>query len=928
MRKLSRVHTTSKYAAQPEQSMFWKSLSIFIGSAVLMIAVFGGSIAGLFAYFAQDLPQVVNVDDRQLSQSTKIYDRTGDTLLYKISGEKTRTVVEKDEISPIVRKAFMAAEDDQFYEHWGIQPRAIARAALVNIREGQTVQGGSTITQQFVKNALLTDDRTYVRKLKEAILSVQLELRYSKDEIFTMYLNEIPFGSNIAGVEAAAQTYFDKPADEVNAHEAATLATIPRAPSYYSPYGSNRDALRNRQEDTLKRMKNQGFITEGRLQQSLAKEINVAAFDQNIKAPHFVFHVRDVLREKLGSERLQQGGLHVRTSLNYDLQQKAKKIVKDHVQEEVEAYGGNNGALAAVDPANGQILTLVGSRDYYNEEFDGEVNIMTSLQSPGSSMKPFVYASAFEKGYNPQTRLFDLPTDFGNYTPENFDGQYRGPVNISTAITRSLNIPAVKALHLTGMGDFFSLARNLGIENYTSETMRRSKLSAAIGGANLRPLEEVGAYATLADGGKHDPITPIVFVENNEKEKLEEFEEDNKQEDQVLERQAALQITEVLSEGSPVPSSMRIDGVDVASKTGTSQNFRDSLTMGYTTNLAAGVWTGNNSNDPMANGAYGSDVAAPMWKDFMTTALETIDDTSPGEFQEPKPVKTDKPMLGGDHVFDETVKINRITGKRANEHTPPGLVRERTYKQVHSILYYVNKKNPLGPIPRNPEYDPQYKHWEPPVQNWAQDQDFSLGTPPRETDNEYQDTNDPSVSITNRSDGFNIDGNQNSTFKIKTSVSAKEDIEKVEFLIDGSVTKTVNSSSFNANLQTPGKGAHTLTVRAYDTILDRNEVTFNFNVDKDESSPRIIKFKAQGGPKKYNLMAKVRDSGSGLQRVEFWENNQDKKLATRSVSGSGPTKASYTYNPDTPKPPYEFYVKVFDEARNKSTSDSLKRPDT
>ncbi|PSO44298.1 MAG: hypothetical protein BRC23_01365, partial [Parcubacteria group bacterium SW_4_49_11] len=195
MRKLSRVHTTSKYAAQPEQSMFWRSLSIFIGSAVLMVAVFGGSIAGLFAYFAQDLPQVVNVDDRQLSQSTKIYDRTGETLLYKISGEKTRTVVEKDEISPIVRKAFMAAEDDQFYEHWGIQPRAIARAALVNIREGQTVQGGSTITQQFVKNALLTDDRTYVRKLKEAILSVQLELRYSKDEIFTMYLNEIPFGS-------------------------------------------------------------------------------------------------------------------------------------------------------------------------------------------------------------------------------------------------------------------------------------------------------------------------------------------------------------------------------------------------------------------------------------------------------------------------------------------------------------------------------------------------------------------------------------------------------------------------------------------------------------------------------------------------------------------------------------------------------------
>ncbi|MFB6225489.1 MAG: penicillin-binding transpeptidase domain-containing protein, partial [Candidatus Paceibacteria bacterium] len=479
--------------------------------------------------------------------------------------------------------------------------------------------------------------------------------------------------------------YFGKSADELSVHEAATLATLPRAPSYYSPYGGNREALKARQQAILKIMEQKGFITQKELENNLDKKISVEPFNQDIKAPHFVFYVRNILSQKLGQKRLQKGGLRVTTTLDYELHQKAQEIVKKHVEEEVEAYGGSNAALGAVDPKTGDILTMVGSRDYYSKKIDGQVNILSSLQSPGSSMKPFVYGSGFEKGYNPQTNMFDVPTNFGGgYRPENFDGEYRGPVSIRTALVRSLNIPAVKALHLTGIGDYFKFARDLGISNYTSSVMQEASLSAAIGGASLKPIEEIGAYGTLADSGMHDPLTAIKSVKTNQGTVPEPFK-DRREERRVIEKQAALQVTDILSEASGVPSSMQISGVDVASKTGTSQDFRDSLTMGYTTNLAAGVWTGNNDNTPMNQGAYGSKVAGPMWKDFMQTALDHLE-SSPERFEEPVPANTDKPMLNGEYVFKETVKVNRLTGKRASENTPPQLVEERTYKQVHNIL--------------------------------------------------------------------------------------------------------------------------------------------------------------------------------------------------------------------------------------------------
>ena len=380
-----------------------KWVKITYKSLLGVLGVFLLSFIILYAYVAKDLPSVVNLDDRKVIQSTQIYDRTGQELLYEISGNENRTIISKEEIPDILKQAFISIEDQEFYKHWGVRPTAIIRAAFQNITGKGVGGGGSTITQQFVKNALLTSDRSLMRKVREAILAIQIEQKYSKDEIIAFYLNEIPFGGNIYGVEAASQSFFGKKPNELEAYQADMMAEIIQRQTFYSHYGNNFDKLEARQQFVLLKMKEQGYITEEVYNQQKEQKLVIKPFAQNIKAPHFVFYVREKLAEKFGEEALEQGGLKVQTTLDWNLQQIAEKVVKEEVEKTRSRYDTQNAALGAIDPTNGDILAMVGSKDYFNTKEDGNVNVLTTQQSPGSSIKPLVYAQAFTKIFH----LFD-----------------------------------------------------------------------------------------------------------------------------------------------------------------------------------------------------------------------------------------------------------------------------------------------------------------------------------------------------------------------------------------------------------------------------------------------------------------------------------------------------------------------------------------
>ncbi|MEK7627665.1 MAG: transglycosylase domain-containing protein, partial [Patescibacteria group bacterium] len=440
----------------------------FIKTALIIIAVIFISLllfsAGIFAYFAKDLPDPAEISERKITQSTKIYDRTGKILLYDIHGEEKRTIVPFDEIPQYVKNATIVAEDDDFYKHSGFDIRGIIRAFWVDIKNRQIRQGGSTITQQFIKQAVLTSDRTFTRKIKEIILALQTEQKYSKDEILNFYLNQVPYGSNAYGIEAAAITFFNKTAEDLTLSESAILAALPKAPTYYSPYGNNEKDLKNRQIYILERMFAKGYITAEELEKAKNEEMEFSQEFRNIRAPHFVMYIKSYLVEKYGEDAIETRGFKVTTTLDWDLQEKAEKIVKERVEINRKNYKANNAALAAINPNNGEILSMVGSYDYFDAKNDGNVNVAIRPRQPGSSFKPFVYAQAFIKGLAPDTLLFDLKTEFNPscpadgsqekdqyglecYHPQNYDSQYRGPIKIQSALAQSLNIPAVKVLY-------------------------------------------------------------------------------------------------------------------------------------------------------------------------------------------------------------------------------------------------------------------------------------------------------------------------------------------------------------------------------------------------------------------------------------------------------------------------------------------------
>ncbi len=794
------------------------------------------ALALMIVWFSRGLPNPNQLINREVVQSTKIYDRSGEHILYEIHGEQKRTLVSLKEIPDNVKHATVAIEDKNFYNHGGISIWAMARTMITNVLY-QRSAGGSTLTQQLVKNAILTSEKSLPRKIKEIILAQRIEKKFSKDEILQMYLNEIPYGSNAYGVEAASQRYFGKKIGDVSLAEAAVLAALPQAPSRYSPYGSHKDLLLGRKDYVLEVMAEQGYISGEQRDQAKKEEIKFQKPEANITAPHFVMYIKDILSEKYGEKVMEQGGLKVYTTLDFGKQKAAEEIITEKTKNYPEKYNANNASLVSIDPKTGQVLAMVGSRDYFDDLIDGQVNIATSLRQPGSSMKPLVYASLFEKGYTPATILYDVNTNFSSdpanpYEPRNYNLGENGPVSIRKALAGSLNIPAVKALYLADVKTVVANANDLGYSTLTDPD--RYGLSLVLGGGEVKLLEHTNAFSVFANEGQIPEIATILKVEDKDGKILEEAKP--KLKDSVFSKKTTQMINSILSDNQArsfvfsANNYLHLGERPVAAKTGTTNDFRDAWTIGYTPSLVTGVWVGNNDNTKMKSGSDGSFLAAPIWHDFMKLALK---DSSVESFNSYDNTKTGKAIIDGDIASANIIRIDKFSGLLASSSTPPELIEEKAYGVPHCILYYVNKDNPLGPKPEQPANDPQFNNWEKGVQTWFAKQNKTTSTIeviPTEYDNVHTEANKPVLSVISPTNGQSVSGNQ---MNASITASAFRGISIIEYSLDNSpFISSDKSQMFSIDLSQLITGYHKISFKACDDVLNCTITSTDFNFVK------------------------------------------------------------------------------------------------
>ncbi len=660
---------------------FLRSIRWLLLILLFLFLIAGAGIAYIWFQYGQNLPNVSELKTRSFAETTTIYDREGN-VLYKIFGEENRKYVPLSQINTKVIDATIAIEDKNFFNHFGFDPIAITRAQINNWQDEGTVQGASTITQQLAKNLYLTPERTIDRKIKELLLSLEIEWLFSKPEILEMYFNKIPYGSNAFGIEAAANTFFGKSSAELNLVESAILASLPKAPSKFSPYGSNVKDLMGyckiekcdsaydtnyvwgRKDLVLKRMLEDGKINEEEFNQAWAESFNVKFRDlkHEIKSPHFVFYVRDYLEKTYGKELVESGGLEVVTSLDPQKQQLAEEVIKEFSGDHLKKFGANSSAMVSLDVKSGQVLAMVGSTDYWNNEIDGQVNIVTSLRQPGSSFKPLIYAAAVEhSGLGTGSYLGDYKTKFpGNYMPNNSDDAFKGRLTVRRALALSRNIPAIKAFYLIGGIDgseekLLQFLNSIGItspdlfkQQYNSNPERKWDFvygpAIAIGSAEVTLLELTGGYATLGNGGVFNPINPILEIRDREGNVVEKFENKGQQ---VMRPDTAYVVNSIISDVMARPAgswrfNLTVPDKTVTAKTGTSNkkigrvNYPNNLlTMGYSTTIATGVWVGHTKGDALKLNSWGEFSAAPIFRTFMTRALA---DTPNEPFPRPESV--------------------------------------------------------------------------------------------------------------------------------------------------------------------------------------------------------------------------------------------------------------------------------------------------
>ena len=819
------------------KKLFFLAL-ILAGAGALFISIF-------ILIVSKDLPKPDQLMERQVAQSTVIYDRTGENILYEISGEERRTLISINEIPDYVQKAVVAIEDKNFYNHKGFSFFAMARTAITNVIYKRSA-GGSTLTQQFVKNSVLTNEKTIIRKVKELIISYRLEKKFSKDEILQMYLNEIPYGSNAYGIEAASQKYFSKSVRDVSLAEAAVLAAIVQVPTRYSPYGPNKDILLGRKDYVLKLMAEQGYISEEEKELAQAEEIIFSGQETNITAPHFVMYIKDELTAKYGEKMVEQGGLKIYTTLDLKKQEIAEDVIKEKTEKYQESYQASNAALIAIDPKTGQILAMVGSRNYFDDSIDGQVNVGIRNRQPGSSIKPLVYAALFEKGYTPSTILYDVKTNFSNdvanpYEPRNYNLQESGPVSIKKALAGSLNIPAVKALYLAGLNNVISLLESFGYSTFSEK--ERFGLAFVLGGAEVKLIEHVNAFSVFATEGDVREIAGILKVENSSGEVIEEYQEKKKT---VLSQQSARMINEIMSDNSArayifgTRNSLTLGDRPVAAKTGTTNDFHDAWTVGYTPSLVAGVWVGNSDNKKMSGKADGSVVAAPIWNEFMKRSLEG---TEIENFNKPDDYKTGVAVLDGE-IQNNTIEIDIVTGLPADSLTDPSLIKKITIPSHHSILHYVNKEDPRNEAANNPESDPQYKAWETAISDWFKKTSTSTDYELLNSYSEFKDEkNNPIIIISGPSENEEI---KNDFLYLNFKVEAPLGVSLVNYYLNNNliVTEKTETKDFYEKAISLGKlanGFNTLKVQVCDPYKNCSEKKVNFNLNIENNNINTAK---------------------------------------------------------------------------------------
>ena len=767
----------------------WVKVGLLGGTAIILF-ILGGIIIWAAV---MPIPSINSFENRQVAESTKIYDRTGNIVLYDVHGSVRRTSVPLEEISPYIQQATISIEDASFYENAGFRPLSFIRAILVNLTQGSYAQGGSTITQQVVKNALLNQTKTIPRKIEEIILALRLTRAYSKQQILNTYLNENPYGGTIYGVQEASQYFFGVDAKDVDLAQAAYLAALPQAPTFYSPYGNHRSDLDNRKDLVLEKMKEQGYITEEE-RAAASKETVQFKSEQTagIKAPHFVFYIREYLEQKYGVDEVESGGLRVITTLDYDLQQKMETSIDKYSAGMASNFNASNEGMIAVDPKTGQVLAMVGSRDYFNDAIDGKVNVTLANRQPGSSFKPFVYATAFKKGFTPDTVVFDLQTQFSTacsaydvandnppcYSPQNYDGKFKGPMTLRNAIAQSQNVPAVKVLYLAGIADSLKTAHDMGITTL-EEAPNHYGLTLVLGGGEVNLLDETAAYSVFANDGVRNPATGILEVTNKSGTVLEKYQSAP---NRVLDAQIARQINDVLSDNvarTPefgVDSPLNFKGSDVADKTGTTNDSRDAWIIGYTPSITVGAWAGNNDNSPMVK-KIAAFIVAPMWHDFMAYAITKYPADA---FPPPAP----------DPGYDSLPPVLR------------GQWNTDSSKGVHDILYWVDKDNPRAGITSNPWADGQTQYWDYPVQLWAGGQasgGTASSTPPVST-NTYQITSPAAGSVIAHG----------TPITVTVSVPNPQTVQSVSYLLNGDPVGSASAAPYTISFVPTMAGSGTL----------------------------------------------------------------------------------------------------------------------
>lgn len=822
-----------------------------LASIGLFVAVLGIFLLTtiVFTVFSFDLPDPNGVVRRE-GYSTVILDRNG-KVLYDLYNKENRIPLELNNVPKYLQQGTIAIEDKDFYRHGGFDLVGMLRA-VKNILTFQGLSGGSTITQQVVKNVLLSPERTIFRKIREVILANQIEKKFTKDQILQLYLNEAPYGGAAYGVESASKAYFGKSARDLNLVESAVLAGLPQSPTYYSPFGTHPTAYVDRSKAVLRRMREDGYIT-AQQEFDAGKQLGNVQFagaSGAIKAPHFVFYVKDQLVAQFGDAMVESGGLRVTTTLDLDLQEQVEKIINEEIKK-IKNLKVSNGAAVVLAAKTGEILAMDGSYDYFDKDI-GAFNVTTALRQPGSAGKPFIYATALAKGYTPSTMVMDVKTDFpagdpskpnAVYAPENYDLKYRGPMQFRFALGNSINTVAVKTTALAGLKDIMMSGYNAGISSWepTDDNLRNVGLSLALGGREVKLLELTSAYGTFTNAGiRLDPIA-VLKVSDSKDKTLYEYRPVNGK--RVFSPEVSFIISHILSDNVArkdvfgESSYLVVPGHTVAVKTGTTDKKRDNWTVGFDAgNIVAGVWVGNNDNTVMASGVTsGVTGAAPIWNKIMRAALKdvknrefekpdgvvvmTIDSLGGGLPHGSDPTRSEYFIKGteptGPALIYKKIKVSKANGKLANDLE----IKTGDYEEKDFIV--INETDPVSETGKN--------RWQEAIDKWVADnrKDDSRFHPP--TDKSDANLNNVRVSFESPADHERVNNNE---FQVKGKAIATRDIVKFVLLVDGSekVSKSNDVIDEKINLS---DGKHELKLRASDSGGNSGEATINIGVNQN-----------------------------------------------------------------------------------------------